>query len=343
MKAMAGGRNFKESQLNRVIQSKRQPGSAFKPIIYAAALDKGYTPVSVINDSDVTYWNKETKKAWRPGNYDKKYYGPIRLRRAFALSRNIPAVRLLNAVGIDYTRKYARKLGITSDMNKGLSLALGASGVSLLELVTAYSVFTNLGDLVHPVFIRKITDRDGNEIQETNFQTEKVIEANTAYIMTNLLESVVRHGTGRRALALGRPAAGKTGTSSDLHDAWFVGYTPQYITGTWVGFDMERSLGNKETGSKAALPIWLSFMKKIHAEKPVMDFQVPEGVVFAGSECFKEKAVPAWYVKGKPDAIGESDLSESDFIARPKRLTSGQDQISPRTVIGLEQFFKSTM
>ncbi|WP_207680025.1 penicillin-binding protein 1A [Desulfonema magnum] len=343
VKVMAGGRDFKKSQLNRVAQSRRQPGSAFKPIIYAAALDKGYTPVSMINDSDVTYWNKETKKAWRPSNYDKKYYGPIRLRRALALSRNIPAVKLLNAVGIDYARNYARKLGITSDLNKGLSLALGASGVSLLELVTAYSVFTNLGDLVPPVFIRKIIDRDGNEIQEPNLRTEKVIEASTAYIMTNLLESVVKRGTGRRALALGRPAAGKTGTSSNLHDAWFVGYTPQYITGTWVGFDMEQSLGNKETGSKAALPIWLSFMKKIHINKPVMDFQVPKTVVFARSECFKERAVPAWYVKRKPDAVAGSDLAGSDFIARPKRLTSGQNRTSPPTIIGLEQFFKSTM
>ncbi len=336
VKAMVGGRDFRESQLNRVVQSRRQPGSAFKPMIYAAALDKGFTPITRINDSQVTYWNPETRTSWSPVNYDKKFYGPISFRKALEQSRNVPAVKLLQRIGIDYAISYARKLGIESDLNKGLSLALGPSSLSLLEIVTAYSVFANLGELVHPVFIRKITDRDGNEIQEIPFENERAIEGNTAYIMTHLLEGVVQRGTGRRVLALQRPAAGKTGTSSNLHDAWFIGYTPRYVTGTWVGFDMARSLGEKETGSRAASPIWLEFMKQLLADEPVRQFQVPTGVVFARGECFKEGKVP-------PEDTGNSDAfawsSAPDATAVPRK----SERLQRGTVTGMEQFFKSTM
>jgi len=174
-----------------------------------------------------------------------------------------------------------KKLGITSKLYGDLSLALGSSGVSLLELVKAYSVFANLGELIEPVFITKIVDQDGNELEETGFERQQVIERSTAYIMTSLLESVVKHGTGTRVRALNRPAAGKTGTTNNLHDAWFVGYTPGYVTGAWVGFDKERSLGRKETGGRAASPIWLGFMKKILKGKPVRSFKTPRGVVFS--------------------------------------------------------------
>lgn len=335
VRAMVGGRDFQESQLNRAVQSKRQPGSAFKPIIYAAALDKGFTPLTRINDSEVTYWNPETRTSWSPVNYDKKFYGPITFRRALEMSRNVPSVKLLQRIGIDYAIGYARKLGIESDLNKGFSLALGPSSVSLLEMVTAYSVFTNLGERVHPVFIRKITDRDGNDIREMTIEPENAIAPNTAYLMTHLLQGVVQHGTGRRVRALNRPAAGKTGTSSNLHDAWFIGYTPRYVTGTWVGFDMARSLGEKETGSRAASPIWLGFMKRLLENEPVRQFQVPEGVVFARGECFKEGWVPPEDTRDS-DEIAWSDALDSFLPRKPARPQRG-------TVTEMEQFFKSTM
>jgi len=323
VKVMVGGKNFKESQFNRAVQSRRQPGSAFKPIIYAAALDKGYTPATMIIDSPIVYQDTEHDFTWKPRNYKEKFYGPTLFREALAKSRNVVTIKILKNIGIDYAIDYAKKLGIMSKLNRDLSTALGSSGVSLLELVRAYSVFNNLGYLLRPVFITKIVDRDGNVIEESSPVREKVIEKNTAYIMTNLLEGVVKHGTGHRARALHRPVAGKTGTTNNLHDAWFVGYTPRYATGTWVGFDDESSLGKFETGSKAASPIWLGFMQKVLADKPVRVFQVPEGVVFSKIdaktgllpipeskktifECFKEGSVPTKYTK-KPGSITEPE------------------------------------
>jgi len=323
VKVMMGGKDFRESQFNRAIQSRRQPGSAFKPIIYAAALDKGYTPATTIIDSPIVYEDTEHDFTWKPRNYKEKFYGPTIFRDALAKSRNVVTIKILQDIGIDYAIDYARKLGITSNMNRDLSIALGSSGVSLLELVSAYSVFNNLGYLVEPVFITKILDREGNVIEEGNPVRKKVIEQNTAYIMTSLLEGVVKYGTGRRVMALKRPVAGKTGTTNNLHDAWFVGYTPRYNTGTWVGYDDERSLGKGETGSRAASPIWVGFMQRILADKSVRVFQVPEGVVFSKIdaetgllpipeskktifECFKEGTVPTEYTK-KPDSMTEPE------------------------------------
>jgi penicillin-binding protein 1A len=322
VKVMVGGKDFQESQFNRAVQSRRQPGSAFKPIIYAAALDKGYTPATVIIDSPIVFQNEEMDFKWKPKNYGKKFYGPTLLRQALAKSRNVVTIKILQDIGIDYCISYARRLGITSELANDLSIALGSSGVSLLELVKAYSVFANQGYLVEPVFIRKILDRDGNVLEEAGSVREKVIEKNTAYIMTNLLEGVVQNGTGFRVKALKRPVAGKTGTTNNLNDAWFMGYTPGYVTGVWVGFDTERSLGESETGSRAASPIWLGFMQKILKDTPIRVFQVPEGVVFAKIdadtgllpipeskhtifECFKEGTVPTEYTK-KPDTVTEA-------------------------------------
>ncbi len=323
VKVMLGGRDFRESQFNRAVQSRRQPGSAFKPIIYASALDKGFTPATTIIDSPIVYQDIDHDFTWKPKNYKEKFYGPTLFRDALAKSRNVVTIKILKDVGVDYAIDYARKLGITSNLNRDLSIALGSSGVSLLELVRAYSVFNNLGYLVNPVFITKILDRDGNVIEEAELVREKVIEESTAYIMTSLLEGVVKHGTGRRVLALKRPVAGKTGTTNNLHDAWFAGYSPRYTTGTWVGFDDENSLGKGETGSRAASPIWLGFMQKILAGKSVRVFQVPEGVVFSNIdaetgflpipeskktifECFKEGTVPTEYTK-KPDSMTEPE------------------------------------
>jgi len=322
---MIGGRDFHESQFNRAVQSRRQPGSAFKPVIYAAALDKGYTPATMIIDSPIVFKDEQMDFTWKPKNYGKKFYGPTLFREALAKSRNVVTIKILQDIGIDYCLDYARRLGITSPLSDNLSIALGSSGVSLLELVNAYSVFANQGYLVQPVFITKIVDRDGNVLEEAATVREKVLDKSTAYIMTNLLEGVVQHGTGHRVKALKRPVAGKTGTTNDLFDAWFMGYTPRYTTGVWVGFDEEASLGKSETGSRAASPIWLGFMKTILKDKPIKVFPVPEGVVFAKIdaetgllpipeskktifECFKEGTVPTEYTP-KPDTVTEA----SDF------------------------------
>ncbi|GBC60594.1 hypothetical protein DENIS_1551 [Desulfonema ishimotonii] len=279
VRAMVGGRDFSFSQFNRAIQSRRQPGSAFKPVIYAAALDKGYTPMTMLYDSPIAI--PDNGKWWRPGNYDHRFYGPIRLRRALAKSRNLPVVKVLRNIGIRYAVNYAHNLGIRSRLNGGLSLALGASGVSLLEMVEAYSVFANRGMRIEPVFIRKIVDRNGREIPLSRPAPEQAIEPATAFLMTSLLQSVVTGGTGYKAKKLDRPVAGKTGTTNDFRDAWFLGYTPGYVAGAWVGFDIERPLGKSETGSRAACPIWLGFMEKLLADKPVREFDIPDGVVYA--------------------------------------------------------------
>jgi penicillin-binding protein 1A len=259
---------------------------------------------------------------WKPKNYGQKFYGPTLLRQALTHSRNVVTIKLLKKIGIDYTIDYAKKLGIKSELAHNLSIALGSSGVSLLELVNAYSVFDNHGYLVEPAFITKIEDRSGNVLEEMSPSRERVIDKSTAYIMTSMLESVVKEGTGRRVKALNRPVAGKTGTTNNLQDAWFIGYTPRYITGVWVGNDDGASLGKGETGSRAASPIWLGFMSDILKDKPVRIFQVPEGVVFAKIdantgllpipesrktifECFKEGTVPTEYTK-KPDTIQDA-------------------------------------
>ncbi|MDF1590061.1 MAG: PBP1A family penicillin-binding protein [Desulfobacterales bacterium] len=323
VKVMVGGNDFKRSQFNRATQSRRQPGSAFKPLVYAAAIDKGYTPATVLIDSPIVFQDLENDLKWKPQNYEEKFHGPTLLRNALEKSRNVITIKILKDIGIDYAIEYAHKLGITSELNRDLSIALGSSGVSLLELVTAYSVFDNAGYLIEPVFVVKILDRDGNVLEEAVPAREKVIEKSTAYIITSLLEGVVKQGTGRRVRALNRPVAGKTGTTNNLYDAWFVGYTPRYITGTWVGFDEEGSLGKGETGSRAASPIWLGFMKKILADKPIRVFQVPEGVVFSKIdaetgllpireskkvifECFKEGTAPTEYTK-KPNTVTEPE------------------------------------
>ncbi len=319
VKVMVGGRDFRESQFNRAIQSRRQPGSAFKPIIYTAAIDKGFTPASVIIDSPIVFKDVKHDFTWKPKNYGKKFYGPTLFRKAFAKSRNVVTIKILRDIGIDYAIDFSRKFGITSRLSRDLSIALGSSGLSVLEIVRAYSVFVNQGYLVEPVFISKIVDRNGQVLEEVIQTRKKAIEKNTAYIMTNLLESVVKHGTGWRIRALNRPVAGKTGTTNNLFDAWFVGFTPRYITSVWVGYDGEKSLGKGETGSRAASPIWLGFMQKILKDKPVRVFQVPEGVVFSKIdaetgllpipeskktifECFKEGTVPTEHTK-KPDSI----------------------------------------
>lgn len=285
--AMVGGRDFQESQFNRAVQAQRQPGSAFKPIIYAAALDKGYTSASIIVDSPLVYQSpadgdnpEEGPVFWEPQNYDKRFHGPITFRRALTQSRNIITIKILRDIGVDYVVRYAQKLGIRGTFAPDLSLSLGTCGVSLEHMVTAYSAFCAGGVFARPRYILRVLDRDGQVLHENSPRLVSALSPQTAYIMTTLLQSVVEEGTGRRVRALSRPCAGKTGTTNDVRDAWFIGYTPQLVTGVWVGFDDLAPLGRHETGAVAAAPVWLDFMQTVLAEEPVRSFSVPAGIVF---------------------------------------------------------------
>ena len=281
VKVMVGGRNFFVSQFNRAIQSRRQPGSAFKPIIYAAALDRGMSPAEIIIDAPYVSDQNPDDEVWKPKNYKGKFFGPTLFRTALAKSRNVITVKILKKIGVKNVVRYARNMGIESDLSPDLSLALGSSGLSLIELTRAYAVFANGGSLIKPIFVKRILDRSGQIIEENQPEAEEVISKETAYVATDLLRAVIQEGTGWRIKALKRPAAGKTGTTNNLWDAWFMGYTPELVTGVWVGYDDRKAMGKGETGSRAASPIWLSFMSNVLKDRPVVDFQVPEGVVFA--------------------------------------------------------------
>ncbi len=286
VKAMVGGRDFAVSQFNRAIQSRRQPGSAFKPIIYSAALDSGMTPATLILDAPYVS-AMDPEEVWRPKNYSDTFYGPTLFRTALILSRNVITVKILKSVGVNKVIDYARRMGIESELAPDLSLALGSSGLSLEEITMAYSVFANGGVLAKPYFIDRIEDRRGMILEENQPSFKEAIPADTAYVMTDLLKGVIKEGTGWRARALNRPAAGKTGTTNDLRDAWFIGYTTRLVTGVWVGYDDQTPMGKGETGSRAASPIWVEFMSRALEGTPVEDFVAPESVVFVNIDAEK--------------------------------------------------------
>ena len=280
VKAMVGGYDFRKSQFNRAVQAKRNAGSAFKPIIYAAALDKGMTPATVIEDAEVEYPDG-TGKIWKPKNYDHIFRGFVTMSEALTHSINIVSVKIMEQIGAPYTAEYARKLGFTSKIEPNLALALGAASISPMELTAAYAVFANNGNLLPTVSILKVTDNDGTVLQETQPAVPiPVMPPETAYVLTNLMQSVVASGTGHRASIIGRPVAGKTGTTNESKDAWFVGFIPQLVAGVWVGYDQERSLGAGGSGGQASAPIWAEFMQKATVSMPVEDFHAPENVSF---------------------------------------------------------------
>ncbi|MBI5969390.1 MAG: PBP1A family penicillin-binding protein [Deltaproteobacteria bacterium] len=312
--AMVGGRDFSASQFNRATQARRHAGSAFKPVVYAAALDRGFTPATIIVDEPFSYIDVPGKEPWEPQNFDREFWGPITFRKALTFSRNVATVKIAQAIGVDYLVEYAKNLGIKSKLEPNLSLALGAANVSLLELTSSFGVFAAQGYRAEPILITRIVDKDGNILEEIEPSAVEVISPQTSYLITSLMQSVIQDGTGQKARALGRPAAGKTGTTNDTRDAWFIGFIPQrLVAGAWMGYDIEKPLGTHETGAVAALPIWLEFMKEAVAEIPVENFSVPEGIVFvrvdaatgepvrpgnptksgnAISECFKEGTTP---------------------------------------------------
>ncbi|MDD5169287.1 MAG: PBP1A family penicillin-binding protein [Syntrophales bacterium] len=282
VKAMVGGREYLKSEFNRATQSRRLAGSSFKPFIYTAAFDKGLTPSTKFVDAPIEFPDPSSPDGmWRPKNYDGKFKGATTLRNALVQSRNIMTVKVLQEIGIDYAISYATNMGITSPLARNLSLALGSSGVTLLEMVRGYGVIANQGKRATPFFITKIIDRTGQIFEENQPKIEQVIDPRIAFISAYVMQDVVQSGTGRRVKSIGRPVAGKTGTTNDVKDAWFIGFTPSFVTGVWVGFDQVRTIGRQEVGGRAAAPIWLYCMSQALANTPVETFPVPKGIVFA--------------------------------------------------------------
>ncbi len=289
VRALVGGYDFVEGGFNHATEAKRQPGSSFKPFIYGAALEvkQGdhykYTPATILYDLPVIHEKSEQeKKGWKPENYDERFLGPMRMRTALALSRNAVTVRLLEDIGLSRAVEFARRAGITSPINDDYTSALGSSAVTPLELTSAYATFASQGVRTEPVLITSVVDASGAVLESYEPKPQEAIDPVTAYLVTSLLKSVVQEGTGRGALGLGKPLAGKTGTTNNYVDAWFVGYSPSVVTGVWVGYDnAAASLGDRETGARAALPIWYGTMAKALADKPAEDFVAPEDVVFA--------------------------------------------------------------
>lgn len=282
--AMVGGHDFDKTQFNRATQAPRQPGSAFKPFVYTAAIDNGWTPDSILYDNSIVI-NIPGAPEWRPHNFDGEYMGRMTLREGLKLSRNMIAIKLLLKIHPELAIFYAQQMGITSPLRPVPSLAIGTSEVYLNEITSAYTVFPNGGIRIKPRFILKIIDRYGNIIEDNDaIQKEEVLNEQTAYIMVNLLQSVMEPGgtgAGARARGFTRPAGGKTGTSDNFTDTWFIGFTPQVTTGVWMGFDDRTSIGYNMTGAVNALPVWVQIMLTAHRDLPIEDFVPPDGIVAA--------------------------------------------------------------
>jgi penicillin-binding protein 1A len=292
IKAMVGGYAFQKSKFNRAIQALRQTGSTFKPIIYTAALEHGFSAASIIQDEPFSYVDEWTGLLWEPKNYKEDFKGPLTLRRGLELSRNVVTARILQAITPAIGVAYAKKFGISSELKPYLSLALGAFEVTLKEMVEAYTVFANYGIKVNSYFIRSISDLNNNIIEENFPDRKQVIEKETAFIMNYLLQGVVKSGTGWKARALPAPIGGKTGTTNDFTDAWFIGFTPTLTVGVWVGFDQKKSLGMGETGSEAAAPIFVAFMEKYLSKYPeTKKFSIPSGIYMITIDKYTGKLV----------------------------------------------------
>ena len=280
IRAMVGGYDFARSEYNRAVQAHRQPGSAFKPVIYATAMAQGMSPSTQILDAPVVYEQEADDKIWKPENYGRKFHGMVTLREALAHSHNLATVRLLDKVGIKNVIEFARTVGVTSPLPADLSLGLGSSSIGLLELTSVYGVFLNKGTRAEPFAIKVAKDSSGKTLEVMEDQPHEIISKETAYLITNMMEDVIQKGTGQAAKVIDRPIAGKTGTTNEYINAWFIGGTPNLVTGVYVGFDDRRPLGESETGARSALPIWIQFMKDALLQLPVVPFEIPEGITY---------------------------------------------------------------
>lgn len=357
--ALEGGYDFDKSEFNRAVQAQRQPGSSFKPIIFAAALERGFTPASIIQDSPIVYDDEKFGK-WKPDNFESKFYGDTTFRLALIKSRNVPTIKIVQKIQVPFLIEYAKRIGMNAQFNADLSISLGSATLSLLDITKIYSLFPRLGRRVNPVFISSVKDRDGRLLEETKASVlgpptiahpnspqpspsivptlpdgrpaviippyppsqdpDQLMDPRVAYVMTNLMKEVVNYGTGHEAKSLNRPAAGKTGTTNDFLDAWFMGFTPHVVTGVWVGFDNLKTIGTNETGARAALPIWLSFMKEAVKPYPEADFTVPPGVVFASIDANTGKLTAA----NSSNAIREAFIEGTEPLAGTKNNKSAE-------------------
>ena len=300
IKAMVGGFDFSRRKFNRVTQAWRQPGSAFKPFIYSASLEKKFSPASIINDAPIHFTAAQTGgQAWEPKNYDAKYDGPMSMRRGLARSKNIISIRVLDQIGPHYMQDFLVRFGFDANRHPPfLTIALGAGSVTPLQMAQGYAVFANGGFKVNPYLISYMTDIKGQVISRANpalagDEANRVLDVRNAWIMDSMLKDVVRAGTATRARELGRPdLAGKTGTTNDSLDAWFAGYQPELVAVAWVGYDRPRNLGSRETGGGVALPIWINYMKTALKDMPVVEKSLPRGVLFVGGDYYYTESPP---------------------------------------------------
>ncbi|MGI8424381.1 MAG: penicillin-binding transpeptidase domain-containing protein, partial [Chloroflexota bacterium] len=303
VRAMTGGFSFERSKFNRATQAFRQVGSSFKPIVYTAAIDRGYTPASVVMDAPASFSGGSGQPAYSPMNYDRRFEGAITLRRALEQSRNVPAVRMMEQLGPRQVIMFARRLGLESPLPPYLPIALGAAEATLVEMTNAYAVFPNQGVRMKPYSVMKVTDREGNVLEENRPEPKDAIRADTAFVMTNLLRGVVQRGTAAKAAELNWPVGGKTGTTDDYTDAWFIGFDPDITIGVWVGLDQKKPIGHNQTGTAAALPIWIDVMKAwIGDRKDPPKFDPPGNIVFLSVD----KGTGGAAADGTPGAISEA-------------------------------------
>jgi len=327
IRALVGGFDFARSKFNHVTQAYRQPGSTLKPFVYGAALEKNFSPATLVNDAQVSFDPGETGGLlWDPKNYDGTYEGPMTLRQALAKSKNMVSIRLVHAIGPRYGQSYLSRFGFEADKNPPyLTLALGAGSVTPLQMAAGYAAIANGGFRVTPYFIDRVIDDNGEllsraEPARASGEAPAILDPRHVYILNSMLQEVIRSGTGRKALSLGRTdLAGKTGTTNDAQDAWFAGYHPQMAAVAWVGFDQPRSLGERETGGGLALPIWISFMAESLKKVPVAQMPVPPGIIRVGNEIYTAESAPG---------VGVRTLGLEDPIPLPGAETppSGSSQ-----------------
>ena len=327
IRVLIGGYSFKKSKFNRVVQTRRQPGSAFKPIVYAMAIKKGYTQISYVYDEPVGYWDIGSGKIWVPKNYDKKYRGRVILRYALAHSLNAAAVNLYHNVGKRNVVNLAKMLGIETKLYPVPSLALGSYSIKPIELATVYSTFANNGVRCVPYVVEEVRDFSGEKVYSHEPRCYNVYPAPENSVVVDLLKAVVREGTGRKALSLSFPVAGKTGTTNEYSDAWFAGFSTKLTTVVWVGYDVKKKIGEKMTGSRAALPLWIKFMDIAHPFKnKVPDFSLPEGAsYYTVNMTYLVLATPACPVNNKNLVFvkgTQPDITCSDLHIRPKKKKS---------------------
>jgi penicillin-binding protein 1A len=340
IKAMVGGSDYGRSQFNRAVQAQRQPGSAFKPLVYAAAFEQGLTPVTLIEDAPIQFEIGESGRrgTWAPENLDRQYRGFVTLRRALEESINVPTVRLIQQIGVDPVIDLARRLGITSELRREYALALGVSELSLLELTSAYQAFADGGTVSPPFAIRRVIGPGEVLLEERSPKPQQGLSKQAAFLLTSLLQGVVERGTGKSAQRIGRPVAAKTGTSQAAEDLWFLGYTPSLVAGLWLGYDQPRSIGAHETAGKLAAPIWIDFMKRSLGDSQIETFSPPEGVFQASvnrrtgeptspsdPEAFEEYFIRKH--EGPPGPPSTATLSETGFP--PSEVNGGTSRPQP--------------